>query len=178
MGFCTIFQTLFCGSCSTRSAWYCSLCVSLILLLVLWFVPVDTVSKRHIVTQWTQSWKKDWCGCPPSSILWSFLLIFWQVLLVCVKLCHISLKFLLCIIQVGIRKKYLQSYSIPYFPVYFYLNDFTLISQQLSECQLSCFMRKGGLIGSKWLAWDTHWEVRDPELKSKAPKYRLDVFPL
>ena len=57
------------------------------------------------------------------------------------------------IVQLGVRKKYLQSYSIPLFPMYFYSNDLTLISQQLSEGQLPCVVCKGGFIGSKWLVW-------------------------
>lgn len=64
---------------------------------------------------------------------------------------HISLKFLLCIIQLGIRKKYLQSYSIPYFLKYLYLNDLTLIARQLSEGQWLCFFTyKSRLTESKW----------------------------
>lgn len=42
--------------------WDCSLCACLILPLVLWFMPVGAVSRRHIAKQWTHNWKKDWCG--------------------------------------------------------------------------------------------------------------------
>lgn len=48
--------------------WDRSLCTSLILLLELWFVPVDAVSRSHIVKQWSQNWKKDWCGFSPPIL--------------------------------------------------------------------------------------------------------------
>lgn len=147
MGFCTTFQALFVGAGAQSLARECSLCASLVLLLGLRFAPVAAVSRSHIVQQWTQNWKEDWCGFfspnTPSCILWLFLLIFWQVLLVCVKLCHISLKFLLCIIQWGIRKKYLQLYSSPYFPKYFYLSDL-ILSSHIRE-------------GSQRLKWLAAW---------------------
>ena len=87
VGFCTIFQALFCGSWSTGPGLKLFFVCCLILPLVLWFMPVGAVSRRHIAKQWTQNWKKDGVVFfSPSSILWLFLLIFWQVLFAFVKL--------------------------------------------------------------------------------------------
>lgn len=93
--------------------WDCPLCASLTLVLVHWSVRVCSQQKDSLLNNELRT-ERDWCGSPhptPSCILWLFLLIFWQVLGACVRLCHISLSSLSYLIQLGIRQEYLQIIS-------------------------------------------------------------------
>lgn len=74
---------------------------------------------------------------------------------------HISFKFLLCIIQLGIRKKYLKSCSSPYFPKYFLLNwSHAHVPTTFRGPVARLYVQ--GRIQSVWGTRAHNWEVRNP----------------
>lgn len=109
-----------------------------------------------------------WFFSPPPHLAFCgyFSWSFWQGLFVCVKLCHISLKFQLGVIQLGIRRgefiiKLCSLFSKVDLLVWSHFN-----LQQLSQGWLSCSVCERDPRAQVTRLRSHDWAARDPALQS------------
>lgn len=151
------------------SPWLSSVCKFDSAVGALAYACVWSQQKTHCETM-NLELKKDWCGFspPPPHLAFCgyFSWSFWQGLFVCVKLCHISLKFQLCVIQLGIRRgefiiKLCSLFSKVDLLVWSHFN-----LQQLSQGWLSCSVCERDPRAQVTRLRSHDWAARDPALKS------------